>query len=88
MQSYDDIQAPARLRFGDWSMTNPDYTPLHEALWVARYNLNNLTQTQAYLLCAAVEDYLHLVAHPTTTKSVIEQLRKIRTAVKNGDGIQ
>ena len=82
----DDIQAPVRLRFGDWSMTNPNYEPLHKALWIARYSLKNLTQTQAYLLCAAVEDYLHLVAHPATTKSIIEQLKKIRTAVQGKGG--
>ena len=68
-------------------MTNPNYEPLHQALWTARYDLKALSQTQAYLLCAAVEDYLHLVAHPVATKTIIAQLRKIRTAVKNGERI-
>ena len=82
------MSIPIRLRFGEWSMTNPNYEPLHQALWTARYDLKNLTQTHAYLLCAAVEDYLHLVAYHGTTKSIIKQLRKIRTAVKKGEGVQ
>ena len=69
-------------------MTNPNYEPLHEALWTARYDLKALSQTQAYLICSAVEDYLHLVAHPGTTNSIIKQLRIIRKAVKNGEGVQ
>jgi hypothetical protein len=77
-----------RIRFGEWSMTNPNHEPLHEALWIARYNLKNLTQTQAYLICAAVEDYLHLVAHPAPTQSIIDQLRKIRKEVKKQEDPQ
>jgi hypothetical protein len=53
-------------------MTNPNHEPLHE----------DLTQSQAYLICSAAEDYLHLVAHPASTKSIIDQLRKIRTEIK------
>jgi hypothetical protein len=64
-----------RIRFGEWSMTNPNYEPLHDALHNARYNLKNLTQSQAYLICSAAEDYLHLVAHPASTKSIIDQLK-------------
>ena len=71
-----------RLCFGEWSVTNPYYEPLHEALHCARYQLDMLTQSQAYLICSAAEDYLHFVAHPATTKSIVAQLRKVRAAVK------
>ena len=73
-----------RLRFDDWSMTNSEYEPLLEAMWTARYDLKGLTLTQAYLLVEACESYRHLVAHPTSTKSIIAQLRKVRRAIKDG----
>lgn len=79
MENFEDKTV---LRFEDWSMANPECTKLHDALWTARYNLNSLTQTQAYLLCEAVESYRHLTAHPTSTKSIIAQLRKVRRLVK------
>ena len=76
-----DLKDARRLRFEDWSVINPVHGSLQEALWTARYSLKNLTQGQAYLLCEAVESYKHLTAHPTTTKSIISQLRKIRREV-------
>jgi hypothetical protein len=70
------------FRIDDWSMINPNYKPLVNALWTARYDLKRLTQDEAYLICQAAEDYCHLASHPASTKSIIKQLRKVRQAVK------
>ena len=64
-----------------WSMTDPDYEPLHEAAHTARYSLANLTQTQAYILCSAFESYHHLMTHPCGTEYAISQLRAVRRAL-------
>lgn len=78
----NDFEQIRRLRFNEWSVINPLHDQLSEAMWVARYSLNNLTQSQAYLLCEAAEGYIHFTAHPTTTKSIIDQLRKVRRKVR------
>ena len=78
----DNKENDPRIRFGEWSLSNPLYKPLHDALWSARYDLKNLTQTQAYLICSAAEDYLHLVSHPASTENIVSQLRRMRREVK------
>jgi hypothetical protein len=63
-------------------MIDPEYEPLGEAMHAARYDLKNLTQTQAYLILGAAECYRHLAGHPARTKDIIKQLRRVRKAVR------
>src|SRR5690242_19932603 len=71
-----------RLFFGDWSMSDPDYEPLRESMYTARYALHRLTQADAYRILAAAEAYLHLAAHPAPTHMLIAQLRAVRKVVR------
>lgn len=68
--------------FEDWSMPDPEYEPLADALHTARYALGSLTQEQAYLILGCAEAYLHLVTHPAGTESVVKQLREVRRALR------
>ncbi len=68
--------------FEDWHMPDPDDTQLQKALWTARYKRSSLTQLDAYRILNAAESYCHLAGHPASTKSIIAQLRKLRTAVR------
>lgn len=71
------------FRFKDWGAPDPDSEKLHEAMHAARYSLALLTQTQAYHILEAAEAYCHFAGHPTDTKSVLDQLRLLRRAVKD-----
>jgi hypothetical protein len=71
-----------RLFFEDWMMIDPEYEPLGEAMHAARYDLEHLTQEQAYLILDAAEAYVHLAAHPAGNKLIIDQLRRVRKAVR------
>ncbi len=72
----------SQLRFDGWSSPDPEDPALSEALHRARYSLSRLTQSDAYLILAAAEAYLHFSAHPTSTESVAAQLRELRARVK------
>jgi hypothetical protein len=72
-----------RLKFEDWSVIDPDWEPLAEALHTARYDLPRLTQSQAYDICEAAQCWLHFAAHPATNKLIFEQLRRVRRAVRS-----
>lgn len=66
-----------------WSITDPTSEALHEALHTARYNLPALTQTQAFLLCSAAEDYVHLTTYALGVEHVIRKLRTIWRALRD-----
>lgn len=65
-----------------YQMIDPESEALGEAAHAARYDLAHLTQSQAYLLCAAVECYQHLGAHPAGTERMVAKLRRLRRAAK------
>lgn len=69
--------------FKDWGAPDPDSKKLHEAMHTARYSLASLTQTQSYHILEAAEAYCHFAGHPADTKSVLDQLRLLRRAVKD-----
>ncbi len=82
---FDEGKSPLDGRPDGWSMTDPDFGPLHEAAHTARYSLKDLTQSQAYLLCSAFESYHHLMTHPSGTEYVISQLRAMRRSLDEED---
>lgn len=63
-------------------MADPEDEKLHEAMHTARYDLKRLTQDQAYRILSAAEAYVHLAAHPAGNKLIIDQLRRVRKAVR------
>ena len=69
-----------------YQMADPESEALDEAAHAARYDLAHLTQTQAYLLCQAVESYQHLCCHPMGTERAVVKLRRIRRALKEVEG--
>ena len=68
--------------FGDWQAPNPYDPGLTDALHTARYNLKALTRAEAFRILQAAEAYVHFASHPTTTASVIAQLRELRRVVR------
>jgi hypothetical protein len=68
-----------------WNAPDPNDASLYEAMHTARYNLNTLTQTQAYRILEAAEVYRHFTTHPATNKQIFKQLALLRKAVKKAD---
>lgn len=71
-----------RYYFTDWSMADPEDASLEAAMHKARYDLANLTQEEAYRILAAAEAYVHLASHPADNRSILDQLRAVRSAVR------
>ena len=73
------------LRFNEgeerWSIPDPEDPKRAEASHAARYNLKNLTQTQAYYLAEVFEAYNCLMTHPWGTERTLEKVRAIRRAL-------
>jgi len=76
------LRSSGLIWFENWSMSDPDDHTLNEALWTANHNRQALTKIDMNRICRAASDFVHLAGHPTTNKSVITQLRKLRKAVK------
>jgi hypothetical protein len=71
-----------RFYFTDWSAPDPDDEKLNEAMHTARYDLNRLTQDQAYLILSAAEAYCYYSGHPAANKSIFKQLAELRAAIR------
>ena len=76
-------RAHGRYFFEDWSVADPEDEKLLEAMHTARYNLEALTQDQSFRVLSAAEAFLHFASHPATNKSILNQLRLLRRAVRD-----
>ena len=76
------MSIPIWFHFEDWGAPNPDDPGLGEALHTARYDLANLTQTQAYRICEAAEAYRHFAGHVAPNRLIVPQLQKLRARVR------
>ena len=83
----DKVSTPRRAHgryfFEDWSVADPEDKKLLEAMHTARYNLEALTKDQSFRVLAAAEAFLHFASHPATNKSILNQLRLLRRAVRD-----
>lgn len=75
-----------RLRFEDWSMTDPLSDELHAAMYCACHYFDQLTKSEMREILRAANSYIHLASHPVGTEAVIKQLRAVRRAVKDDKG--
>lgn len=64
------------------SWSDPEDPALVAAMYTARYDLESLTQAEAYRLLDAVAGYRHLTTHESGTQRQIEKLRDLRRAVR------
>lgn len=69
-----------------WQMPDPTDEARQSAAHAARYDLEHMTQTQAFNLAEAFEAYHHLMTHPGGVEYAVGQLRAMRRAIREDNG--
>ena len=73
-----------RIHFEDWSMPDPNWEPLRDAIWRAGNAHEHLTEADMLRLRDAASAYLHFVEHPAPTHRLVSQLRRVRRFLRTG----